>query len=156
MFEQILIRINAFATHVIEIVKSVFIAKGKNATGQTLASLRADVTFEIDKAIELDIFGDKTFEYIEQGRRAGAKMPPEGVLLNWMQARGIPESAEYAIRKSIAQNGIEPVPIIEMAFVEIQNDFKRTLSSEILSELSGLLFKAIEKGFKFTNTSTPQ
>lgn len=156
MFEQILSRINAFATRVIEIVKSVFIAKGKNATGQTLSSLRADVTFEIDKAIELDIFGSKVFEYINDGRRAGAKMPPEGVLLDWMQARGIPDSAEYAIRKAIAQNGIEPVPIIEMAFVEIQNDFKRTLSSEILSELSGLLFKAIEKGFKFTNTSTPQ
>jgi len=154
MFEQIFNRLNRFANRVIEIIKNIFIAKGKNATGQTLGSLRADVTFEIDKAVELDIFGDKVFEYINDGRRAGAKMPPEGVLLNWMQARGIPESAEFAIRKAIAKNGIEPFPIIELAFVEIQNDFKRTLSSEILDELSGLLFKAIEKGFKFNNTNT--
>ena len=43
---------------------------------------------------------------MELGRRPGGRMPPQGVLLGWMRRHGIPESAEYPIRRKIARRGI--------------------------------------------------
>lgn len=53
---------------------------------------------------------------LEHGRRPGAKMPPKGVLLPWMARHGIPEEAEYPIRKKIGKEGLsaQPFPYIEI------------------------------------------
>lgn len=55
-------------------------------------------------------------EVIEHGRRKGAKMPPAGVLDEWMSTRGIPAEAEFLIRRSIAENGITASPYMRPAF----------------------------------------
>lgn len=54
---------------------------------------------------------------IEGGRRRGATMPPQGVLLPWMGRHGIPEEAEYPIRKKIGREGLkrQPFPYIEIS-----------------------------------------
>jgi hypothetical protein len=43
---------------------------------------------------------------VEGGRRAGARMPPPGVLLGWMGRKGIPADKEYAVRAGIKRRGI--------------------------------------------------
>ncbi|MEO8082518.1 MAG: hypothetical protein ABI780_01715 [Ardenticatenales bacterium] len=58
-------------------------------------------------------------EVIEGGRRKGAKMPPAGVLDEWMSTRGIPAEAEYLIRRSIAENGIQASPYMRPAFEQV-------------------------------------
>lgn len=45
---------------------------------------------------------------VEFGRKAGAKFPPKGVLVRsgWLRRHGIPDSAEFVIRRAIARRGI--------------------------------------------------
>lgn len=47
---------------------------------------------------------------VEEGRKAGAKMPPAGALLAWMGRHGISADSEFAIRRGIARNGIAARP----------------------------------------------
>lgn len=53
---------------------------------------------------------------IEHGRRPGSAMPPAGVLLPWMSRHGIPEEAEYPIRKKIGERGLsgQPFPYVQI------------------------------------------
>ena len=44
---------------------------------------------------------------MEFGRAPGQPMPPSGVLLNWMRRHGIPEKAEFVLRRSIGKKGIK-------------------------------------------------
>lgn len=58
-------------------------------------------------------------EVIEHGRRKGAKMPPPGVLGEWMTKKGIPAEAEFLVRRSIAENGIQASPYMRPAFEQV-------------------------------------
>ncbi len=55
---------------------------------------------------------------IEYGRRPGSKMPPQGVLLEWMGRHGIPEELEFVIRRNIGRNGLagQPFPFAAPAY----------------------------------------
>lgn len=48
--------------------------------------------------------------YVEEGVRAGGKMPPKNVIYEWMINKGMQpsESGAYAIAKQIQEKGIEP------------------------------------------------
>lgn len=56
---------------------------------------------------------------VEKGRRPGAPMPPSGALLPWMAAHGIPDSAEFIVRKRIGERGIPARPFIGKAHKEL-------------------------------------
>jgi hypothetical protein len=43
---------------------------------------------------------------MEDGRKAGSKMPPREPVLAWMASKGIPEDREFIVRKAIAKHGI--------------------------------------------------
>jgi hypothetical protein len=58
---------------------------------------------------------------VDQGRKAGSKMPPQGALLPWMTAHGIPASAEFAVRKKIARDGIPAHPFVSKAHKELKS-----------------------------------
>lgn len=75
---------------------------------------------------------------MDQGRRAGAAMPPKGALLSWMRRKGIPASDEYPIRRAISVKGIEGDHVfakvrgelkneVEERFVELRLDVLRAL-----------------------------
>jgi hypothetical protein len=151
MFEQLKSRLKALGEVIIGIIKKVFIQRGKDATGKTLSSLRQETLFDVNSVAELNVYGSKAFDYIEQGRPAGSKLPPQGVLIDWMQARGIPLDKEFAIRKSIAENGIAPVPIIEFSFIQVQRVIQQDLSEKILDDLTKTISTLIKKGFEFRN-----
>lgn len=52
---------------------------------------------------------------MEFGRRPGARMPPAGVLLGWMRRRGIPDRAEFPLRRAIGRRGIKADHNLERA-----------------------------------------
>lgn len=93
---------------------------GKVDTGNYRDSLFAEVTnrrgqltLTVGPPERLDIQGST----LEFGRRPGSRMPPAGVLLPWMARHGIPESAEFVIRRAIGRNGLQgqPFPHIGLA-----------------------------------------
>jgi hypothetical protein len=154
MFKKIQVLLSSFGNLIIATIEKVYNQFKKNATGGTIKTLRQATDFKVSEAFELDIFGSKVFEYNEEGRPAGAKMPPQGVLIDWMQARGIDLGAEWAIRKSIAEKGIKPVPIIETSFFEIVEDFEQKAAPTIFRAISDGIIEMIKKGFDFGQGST--
>lgn len=66
---------------------------------------------------------------IEFGRRAGGKMPPRGALVasGWLRRHGIPDEAEFLVRRAIARRGIRPRPFLEPAL----DDARRRLPGEL-------------------------
>lgn len=57
---------------------------------------------------------------VEEGRRAGAAMPPRGALLGWMRRKGIDARLEFVVRRGIARRGIPPAPFIKRALAELR------------------------------------
>lgn len=151
MFEDIFKRINQFAQKCIKIIQQVLIKKDKVVTKKTFKSLRQSVDFNLNQNIDLDIYGDKSFEYIEKGRKPNSKAPPKGVLIDWMKELGIPLAKEYPIRIGIGKKGIQPVPIIELSFIEIRREFNENVSEDILKIVSSKLSDAVRKDFIFPN-----
>ena len=75
-------------------------------------------------AVELHFTNKGHFNYVEYGRKAGAKQPPPGVLQNWIKIKPLKlrgakgqfikkndkniKSAAFLIGRSIAKKGIKP------------------------------------------------
>ena len=52
---------------------------------------------------------------VEEGRSAGAAMPPQGALLGWMRRHGIDPEAEFVVRRAIGRRGTRPQPYLKPA-----------------------------------------
>lgn len=89
--------------------KLSLISYGKIATGKTLQSVKAE--FILDSPSRgyyvRHVVADKVWEFIQQGRKAGSKLPPEKALVEWFRANNIPQKAWFPIRLSIARRGIK-------------------------------------------------
>lgn len=147
MFKSFITFIKNFAVFIEKKAASVFKRFGKDATGKTIQSLRSAVEFDLSKQAEIDLYGAKWIEYINDGRPAGGKMPPQGVLVDWLRARGIALAAEFPIRMAIAENGILPTPVIETTFIEVQKSFFRA-TPKLLTSIAKGIASALKKGFK--------
>lgn len=75
---------------------------------------------------------------MDQGRRAGAPMPPAGALLAWMRRHGFPEEAEYVLRRSIARRGIAGRFFFEKARGKVNDSIPAAVQKFI---------RAVESGF---------
>lgn len=80
-------------------------------------------------------------EYVNSGRRPGAKMPPTDAIVNWCREKGIPtdNNTVWKIRQGIAKQGIAARPVIDMIFElaekEWENDWSDKVFKEIIQEL---------------------
>lgn len=92
----------------------------KRDTGATAASIYDAAGLAGDGVFATFGASSEAAIHVEKGRRAGAPMPPQGALLPWMAAHGIPESSEYVVRRSIARRGIPPHPFVGRAHKEMQ------------------------------------
>lgn len=97
-------------------MKSLLIRGGKEDSN-FIKNLRIDIG-EREGVIDLILNMPDYGIFIDSGRRPG-KMPPQGVLLNWMSRKGIEKKAEYPIRRKIGEKGIKPVK-----FLHIYDDYE--------------------------------
>lgn len=72
----------------------------------TTGALHESIRFDVENTT-LSVYADESFQYVEHGRKAGSKMPPSDSIKAWMQAVGIDLQYLFAIRKSIAVQGID-------------------------------------------------
>lgn len=75
---------------------------------------------------------------VEEGRSAGAAMPPSGVLLGWMRRHGIPESQEFVVRRAIGRKGIPAKRYMQRTRAEIKPLARRELQAAIAKTLAGI------------------
>jgi hypothetical protein len=59
-------------------------------------------------------------QFVEEGRRKGAKQPPSTAIKEWIQQKGISKPSKYSldsfafvIARSISRKGIKPRPFIQ-------------------------------------------
>ena len=89
------------------------------------SKLNKDLDVRIQDNIFLLIMPDYV-EYVNSGRKAGAKMPPVEAIADWCRSKGIPSDNQtiWKIRKSIAEDGIKPKPILNMLFDLVENEWE--------------------------------
>ena len=91
------------------------------------------------------------WKYIENGRRAGAKMPPVSAIENWINVKQIvPHSMtlksgktvvptipqlSFLIARSISQRGIPPKPLFKNSFEAAKQQFIQVIKDAITQDI---------------------
>ena len=91
------------------------------------------------------------WKYIENGRRAGAKMPPVSAIENWIKVKQIiPHSMtlkygktviptiprlSFLIARSIGRRGIPPKPLFKKSFVAAKQQFIQVIKDAITQDI---------------------
>lgn len=124
-------------------LRSNLITTGTNATRQTSDSLRIEVSTEGTKT-KLQLLGRPFFRVVETGRRpTPGKKPSREMITNlsmWAEARGIDESAVWAIASKIQASGTRlwrdggRTDIIEPAVDEFVNDVSTAILEQAATE----------------------
>jgi Bacteriophage HK97-gp10, putative tail-component len=92
--------------------------------------LQRSITHEVSPRVGLEVVGrvGTNVPYgrvVEEGRRAGAAMPPSGVLLGWMRRHGVDASAEFVVRRAIGRRGIPARPYLSRALKDLEPQIRR-------------------------------
>jgi hypothetical protein len=143
MLEQI---IQAFRDDILTIIRAVMksdVGINPKIGSNTLADSNLIKSIEViatdDGDLVFDVMANDYIQYIESGRRKGAKLPPPEPIIKWAKRHGIStnNSTIWAIRKAISRDGIRPRPIFEHVIEEIDRKWD--------NEWSDALFDAITK-----------
>lgn len=96
---------------------------GKNTLKDSDIYRELSVYATSDGDLVMDIMLNDYIQYIENGRRKGAKMPPVEPIVRWCREKGIPtdNSTIFLIRRAISRDGINPRPIMAKVFEEMDN-----------------------------------
>ena len=90
-----------------------------------------------DGDLVFDIILNDYIQYIESGRRKGAKFPPVEPIVEWCRKKGIPtdNSTVFLIRRAISRDGIKPRPILDHVFEEFNRDWNDGAADEIFNKI---------------------
>tara|TARA_R100001440_G_scaffold1479_1_gene4810 strand:+ start:1663 stop:2127 length:465 start_codon:yes stop_codon:yes gene_type:complete len=129
-------------------VKNVLRKKKKVASGDTLRSILVK-PFSGENSSGLYLYANKTFEFIQSGRRPGRKNPPYSAILRWVKNKPVSlkfgyneKKAASAIMRGIGQKGIAPTNIAEQALSNILPSLIQEASVAYIKDVE----TAIKKG----------
>ena len=118
---------------------------GKNTLSKSDIYRTLSVRATNDGDLILDIVLNDYIQYIESGRRKGAKFPPVEPIVRWCKERGIPtdNSTIFLIRRAISRDGIAARPIMAKVFDELD----RSWENEWSDRLFDIIMEQINKFF---------
>lgn len=105
----------------------------KKATGETIESVKAIVE-EVGEEFKIKIEADKALQYIDAGRRKGAKPPPFKPIYQWVKVKRFQfrnretgqwmtyRQTAWATVHGIAKNGIKPTYVVSKAMREVDGE----------------------------------
>lgn len=118
--------------------------------GQLYKTLKYSVKMD-DSSWIISISLEEYWKYIENGRRAGAKMPPLPAIENWIRVKQIiPHSMtlksgktviptipqlSFLIARSISQRGIPPKPLFKNSFEAAKRQFLEVIKEAITQDI---------------------
>lgn len=90
-----------------------------------------------DGDLVFDIILNDYIQYIESGRRKGAKFPPVEPIVEWCRKKGIPtdNSTVFLIRRAISRDGIKPRGILAHVFEEFDRNWNDGAADEIFNKI---------------------
>lgn len=90
-----------------------------------------------DGDLIFDIVLNDYIQFIESGRRKGAKFPPVEPIVRWARKKGIPtdNSTIFLIRRAISREGIRPRPIMAYVFEEVDREWDTNLSDKLFDKI---------------------
>ena len=108
-----------FAQQVVDLQKNFLVSNGKVASGDLVNSISYEYK-EGRRGFSIDFLADEYYNFVDQGRRAGAPFPPPKPIAEWIKEKRIRprdgisvEQLTYLISRAISKNGISPTPFIE-------------------------------------------
>lgn len=115
------------------------------ATGKLFNSIDYRIE-QKDNTITLYFIAEKYYLNIENGRKAGSKMPPLTVIKKWMLTKGIPEKdgTAYAIARSIAKKGIKAKPELRDIRIKLPS-YKKELTAALELDFADAIKQIIKK-----------
>ena len=108
---------------------------GKNTLVDS--DLFRSVQASADGNIVISLLLNDYIQFVESGRRRGAKMPPPDAIAAWCKRKGLPtdNNTVFAICKAISRDGISPRPVMATAFAMMDSTWDSSWSDRIFEEV---------------------
>jgi hypothetical protein len=108
-------------------IRAIINSKNKIATGKLEKSIDYAIGKDGAGSYFVRLLAEPYWIYVNDGRRAGAKMPPKQPIDEWLKIKGIDLKYSYPIRVKIAKNGIPAVKFLETAIEQLEKDFQQDI-----------------------------
>ena len=140
------------AKYAIVIAKSSLIRGRKIAAGTLYKSLDYDVN---KKTGQTQFFYAPEGEFVESGRKKGARFPPPGAISKWASIKGIPrfrdkkgryisnDSRTFLLSRSIVKKGIMPFPFYTDAIKKAELEFTNDLEDAIVEDMENTIDQSL-------------
>lgn len=104
-------------------------------------------TLENETDLIAELLVNDYIQYIESGRRKGAKFPPVAPIVKWCRKNGIPtdNSTVFLIRRAISRDGIAARPIMTHVYTIMDNEMEQQYYDKIFDSIIVELNKFFNK-----------
>lgn len=94
-------------------------------------------TLENETDIIAELLVNDYIQYIESGRRKGAKFPPVAPIVKWCRKNGIPtdNSTVFLIRRAISRDGIAARPFMTHVYTIMDNEMEQQYYDKIFDSI---------------------
>ena len=146
MFENLTSVLNDFGKFLVEEYKDKLILEDVNASDNLYNSVtymveRNNTTYEV----KLNLM--HYWKYVENGRRAGAKMPPISAIEKWIEVKPVlpkpmangklPTNKQlaYLIARKISIDGIAPRPLLQQSVDEVWRSMQEFIAEALAKDM---------------------
>ena len=153
-YNNLIAELNKIGTRVVEDYKDALVKGKVSATGKLFNSIDYRVDVNTDN-LEIKFIAEDYFVNIENGRKAGGKMPPISAIKKWMISRGLGDSNSkaFSISRSISKSGIKPRPYLRKIESKL-NKYDKELSAALAKDIKEHLDKELKNNNKNGNINT--
>ena len=132
-----------WASNVTAQAKANILRKNKVATG----NLYKSISFEVLPDGTVNFYYYDAGDFVESGRRRGARFPPMSKIASWIKIKGLEQwrnkkgqfisrdAQTFLIARGISKNGIKPFPFFSDPFDEAMNSYAYILEEAIAEEI---------------------
>ena len=132
-----------WASNVTAQAKANILRKNKVATG----NLYKSITFEVLPDGTVEFYYDDAGDYVEGGRRPGAKFPPISKIASWIKIKGLEQwrnkkgqfisrdAQTFLIARGISKNGIKPYPFFSDPFDQAMKSYEYILEEALVQDI---------------------
>lgn len=147
-FENLKRVLNDFGKFLVEEYKDNLILNDKNASDELYNSVSYIVETPANGVFNVNISLLDYWKYIENGRRAGAKMPPINAIEKWIEVKPVlptvmsngklptQRQLAYLIARSISINGISPQPLLQQSVDSVMSSMLEFIEEAVAKDIN--------------------